>query len=248
MYKWKKKKERRLIYCSWCIQLSRVAKIFWYRPLSSFVGANTIATVRSMEQMAPIYPLNSTRSGNRVEVDDAFWKVSRVQSGERTHNSRISALFITRDAPAEARGCKVLKQQSSHEGMAFGTYCGTSPLRDSAGTCASPLHPSTLTATHLTPLTLTRGQAWHFDLWPLSLRTGTDGYIAICTVATINLPPSITALERDSAIYRCLLKHPRMAHAWIVLACLLLLKRASRSIRFRWIARRANRKIRLMDN
>lgn len=125
-----------------------------------------------MEQMAPIYPLNSTRSGNRVEVDDAFWKVSRVQSGERTHNSRISALFITRDAPAEARGCKVLKQQSSHEGMAFGTYCGTSPLRDSAGTCASPLHPSTLTATHLTPLTLTRSQAWHFDLWPLSLRMG----------------------------------------------------------------------------
>lgn len=120
-------------------------------------------------------------------------------------------LFITRDTWTQVRGCKVLEQQSSRESMAFGTYCGTSPPR----TLPLSLHPSILTATHLTPLTL--GEA-RLDTWTrvttVVAYIGTNGYIAICTVATINLPPSITALERDSPIYERL---PLRFHACFTL-------------------------------
>lgn len=173
----------------------------------------------------------------------AFWKVSR----ERTYERRIRGsvpLFITRDTWTQVRGCKVLKQQSSRESMAFGTYCGTSPLF--AGTVAS-ISSSLYSNSHpFNPFNSRRSQAWHLDPWPLSLRIGSNGYIAICTVATINLPPSITALERDSPIYERLLPlRPRMLHAWIVSARLFPLCRAREFIRPGWILPRASCKIQL---
>lgn len=86
----------------------------------------------------------------------------------------------------------------------------TAPLSDRASSSLySNSHP-------FNPFNSRRSQAWHLDT--LSLRIGTNGYIAICTVATINLPPSITALERDSPIYERLPLRPRMLHAWIVSA------------------------------
>lgn len=93
---------------------------------------------------------------------------------ERIENeTRVLKSFTRASARFEDRGASLhyTRYMDTGEGLqsaqttikpreygVFGTYCGTSPLLSRT----VPLHPSILTATHLTPLTL--GEA-RLDTW-----------------------------------------------------------------------------------
>lgn len=145
----------------------------------------------------------------------AFWKVSRTIRG----SGRLSSLHAIHGHRWGVAKWSNNNQAARVWRIRYILRNITAPLSDRASSSLySNSHP-------FNPFNSRRSQAWHLDT--LSLRIGTNGYIAICTVATINLPPSITALERDSPIYERLPLRPRMLHAWIS-PLVLPLRRAAR--------------------
>lgn len=125
-----------------------------------------------------------------------FEKFHTVPSVERAHDFRIGALFITRDALAD-RGEGMQSAQTTIKPRGYGVrYI----LWNITTPCPCPL-AHLPTAIH--PFNPFNSQHSQVTLRPVTtvVTQGVNGYIAICTVATINLPPSITVLERDSPIY-----------------------------------------------